>query len=76
MKTKVTVVLNDVEFLVEGNYSAGSLGDYEHPPEASEFEITSMKLVNYDDDLAYLFWNGVDYDYIVDQCIQTIEEAI
>ncbi len=76
MKTTVVIVVGKVELEVCGHYSAGSLGDYEYPPEASDFEIISVKLVNYDDNLADMFYNGIDYDDIVDQCIQTIEEAI
>ena len=76
MKTRVTIVLNDVEFLVEGNYSAGSLGDYEYPPESSEFEIISIELAHFGSNLVEVFWNGIDYNDVVDQCIQSIEEAI
>lgn len=76
MKTTVVVVFNEIELEVCGNYSAGSLGDYEYPPESSDFEIISVKLVNHDDNLVDLFYNGVDYDSIIDECIQTIEEAI
>lgn len=76
MKTTVIIEVNRIELEVSGHYTEGSIGDYENPPYYSDFEISSIRLVNYDDNLSDLFYNGIDYDDIVAKCLNTIEEAI
>ena len=75
-KVDVMITYHGNQMTVSGYFSAGSMGDYENPPEPAEFDIVSIEMEdpsNVFDLLSIANGNADFFSEITNLCIEQAE---
>jgi hypothetical protein len=72
MRKSVKINLYGVDLFVTGNYYKGSFGNYENPPEKSEFEIIRIELTDSKINLHELFYHLNKIETISNECLEKL----